>query len=252
VRWQSDALVRETKERVRARDGERCVVCSLDAGTHKKRYGKTLEVHRIVPGSEYSMQPGVCVTLCVVCHDALHGQGAWGWIAKEDPADEEDMAWRVRRSTRADIKDERGWRQREVWGGLLREIRRSVAKRSQAALAILVGVSNKTIRDWEAGRTEPLLSEAMRLAKVLEITLDELCEGQEDEPDEWWLESAEKRSDARALAFRAREAREGETLGRGAAVVWEIVRQADEQREKAREAERKQVPMPLRGRRITL
>ena len=79
-------------KRVRGRDGSRCVVCQIDEQTHTKRYGRTLDVHRNEPGSDYSTEPGMCTTLCEVCHDALHGKRHWGWIKMHDLDYEERRA----------------------------------------------------------------------------------------------------------------------------------------------------------------
>lgn len=37
-------------------------------GEHVELTGKQLDVHRTSPGSVYSTDPGVCVTLCRSCH----------------------------------------------------------------------------------------------------------------------------------------------------------------------------------------
>jgi hypothetical protein len=55
------------KKRVRARDGNRCTKCGMAGDVHKARYGRILEVHRVVPGSVYT-EDG-CVTLCKPCHN---------------------------------------------------------------------------------------------------------------------------------------------------------------------------------------
>jgi hypothetical protein len=56
------------KAAVRARDGYRCRGCGMTADEHRAIYGRTLEVHRIAPGSPYT--PDGCVTLCKTCHKA--------------------------------------------------------------------------------------------------------------------------------------------------------------------------------------
>jgi len=96
----------------------------------------------------------------------------------------------------------------------------------------LAGVPTKTLQCWEAGRAEPLLSEAKRLAKALNITLDDLSWDQDT--DDSWLKSVQERVEARALAFRAREAKEGELLNPGARLVWEVVGRLAEEREAVR------------------
>lgn len=54
------------KHAVRARDGFRCTECGMTAEEHVALHGRNLEVHRIVPGSDYT--PEGCVTLCRKCH----------------------------------------------------------------------------------------------------------------------------------------------------------------------------------------
>src|SRR5262249_2633360 len=111
------------KKRVRRRDGNRCVVCDIDEQIHEKRYGRILDVHRIVPGSNYSTDWGVCVTLCEVCHDALHGNGHWGWIATDDPHNDQWLEARVRHSSYRDLDEEETWRKQEAWGAWIKELR---------------------------------------------------------------------------------------------------------------------------------
>ncbi len=242
------------KARVRRRDGNRCVVCRIDEQTHEKRYGQILDVHRIVPGSDYSTEPGVCVTLCKVCHDALERKRHWGWIATDDPVDEEQLADWVRHSSRQDWSDEAYWREREAWGAWVKGLR--LAKQSPkgkpgspgrrrriisliARFSEISGLPTKTLKEFEAGRREPLLFEAKKFSTVLGITLDELAT--EKEPDDGWRPLCEQRSHARALVFQAREPQEGEieALSPAAKLVRELVGRADEKRAEEREAVRK-------------
>jgi hypothetical protein len=251
--FSESAWVLDIKAAVRQRDGHRCVVCRLGGRTHKKRYGKILEVHRIVPGSNYSIDPGVCVTLCGVCHNALHGKGHWGWIAKIDPEEEWQLAGRVRRSSHRDWLDEDEWRDLEAWGAWLLKLclaRLNVPKgvSPMARLARLSGFDKKSIWDFWAGRRKPLLFEAKRLAATLNVTLDELA--REEEVDDGWMELCKQRSHRRALVLRARPAKEGEVeaLGSEARRVWEHVGKEDEKRaEKKRvdDAFRRELNCPL-------
>ncbi len=60
--------VTQIKAAVRERDGRRCVECGMSDVEHFSLYGNNLQVHRVVPGSEYSLAPGACQTLCIPCH----------------------------------------------------------------------------------------------------------------------------------------------------------------------------------------
>jgi 5-methylcytosine-specific restriction endonuclease McrA len=62
------ADVQAIKQQVRERDALVCVECGMTNAEHVLKYGKSLEVHRTTPGSEYSLRRGVCVTLCRKCH----------------------------------------------------------------------------------------------------------------------------------------------------------------------------------------
>lgn len=54
------------KGAVRARDGFRCVGCSMTNDEHRRRYGRELDVHRKTPGGLYAIDD--CETLCRFCH----------------------------------------------------------------------------------------------------------------------------------------------------------------------------------------
>jgi hypothetical protein len=54
------------KAAVRARDGFRCVKCGMTNHEHLEATERQLEVHRVIPGSVYSLDG--CVTLCRACH----------------------------------------------------------------------------------------------------------------------------------------------------------------------------------------
>lgn len=56
----------EIKAIVRHRDGYRCQQCGMSAREHVQKYRKNLDVHRVVPGSPYTVKG--CVTLCRACH----------------------------------------------------------------------------------------------------------------------------------------------------------------------------------------
>jgi hypothetical protein len=54
------------KKHVRERDGYRCVDCGMTNDRHIEMIGRGLEVHRLKPGSYYTLEG--CVTLCRKCH----------------------------------------------------------------------------------------------------------------------------------------------------------------------------------------
>jgi hypothetical protein len=56
----------KVKAKVRKRDRWKCKACGMTNAEHLKKYGTSLHVHRIVPGSKYTI--GGCVTLCMACH----------------------------------------------------------------------------------------------------------------------------------------------------------------------------------------
>ncbi len=57
--------VAEIKAAVRNRDGC-CVECGMTNDQHREHYDRQLDVHRVVPGSVYSMAG--CRTYCRGCH----------------------------------------------------------------------------------------------------------------------------------------------------------------------------------------
>lgn len=58
--------VAKLKAAARRRDGFCCVKCGMTNDAHRERYGKQLDVHRVVPGSAYTLDG--CVTRCRACH----------------------------------------------------------------------------------------------------------------------------------------------------------------------------------------
>lgn len=60
----------EIKAAVRERDGYRCTDCGMTSDEHYARYGRELEVHRLIPGSPYTIEGSV--TRCKPCHGKAH------------------------------------------------------------------------------------------------------------------------------------------------------------------------------------
>jgi hypothetical protein len=59
------------KKAVRARDGYACTKCGMSNRKCQTTYGRSLHVHRIVPGSRYTVDG--CTSLCRRCHQIEHG-----------------------------------------------------------------------------------------------------------------------------------------------------------------------------------
>lgn len=62
----------EVKALVRFRDGYRCQGCGMTARENWRRYKQALDVHRLVPGSRYTLKGSL--TLCRECHLHAHGR----------------------------------------------------------------------------------------------------------------------------------------------------------------------------------
>lgn len=58
------------KNRVRDRDGSKCVDCGMTNDDHRDKYNEQLHVHRLRPGSRYYVRG--CVSLCRRCHWNRH------------------------------------------------------------------------------------------------------------------------------------------------------------------------------------
>jgi hypothetical protein len=75
------------KAAVRERDDYRCSKCHMTNDQHIRDTGRQLQVHRLTPGSAYTVEG--CVTLCYACHEGCHrgkGRKLTGHYAKVDLA----------------------------------------------------------------------------------------------------------------------------------------------------------------------
>lgn len=63
---QTDAAILAIKDAVRARDGMACTSCGKTNDEHIAWCGRQLDVHRLKPGSLYSIDG--CITVCKTCH----------------------------------------------------------------------------------------------------------------------------------------------------------------------------------------
>jgi transcriptional regulator with XRE-family HTH domain len=66
-----------------------------------------------------------------------------------------------------------------TFAGNIKELRRRVGL-TQAALASACSLSLGVIRDYEQGKREPVLRSALRLARALGVSVEELGKGIED------------------------------------------------------------------------
>lgn len=64
----------EIKAAVRERDGMRCTKCGMTNQEHIAKYRDSLDVHRLDPGTKYTVDG--CVTVCKPCHGPLPGRKA--------------------------------------------------------------------------------------------------------------------------------------------------------------------------------
>lgn len=53
-------------------------------------------------------------------------------------------------------------------------VARKIANLTQKELAIRCGVSENTVVNWEKGRTEPSVSQAMMISEIVGIDLDDI------------------------------------------------------------------------------
>ncbi|HFG1548285.1 TPA: helix-turn-helix transcriptional regulator, partial [Vibrio cholerae] len=65
----------------------------------------------------------------------------------------------------------------EMFKDVLREARTKLGLK-QNEVAKLVGVTAQTYLKWENGKSEPKISQAGKLAKILKISEKELCQGE--------------------------------------------------------------------------
>jgi hypothetical protein len=64
--WQCQGEILRVKAAVRERDDYACTRCGMGHEEHIAIYGKTFDVHRLTPGSFYTLEG--CVTICRACH----------------------------------------------------------------------------------------------------------------------------------------------------------------------------------------
>lgn len=87
-----DASAATVKKLVRERDNDRCVKCGMTAATHQEKYGTALEVHRLVPGSLYTLAG--CITTCRPCNAKLP-RLPWGGVDMEQRDDARSIGFEL-------------------------------------------------------------------------------------------------------------------------------------------------------------
>lgn len=94
--------IQAIKDAVRERDGMACTRCGMTNEEHVGAQGRSLHVHRIEPGSAYTLEG--CLTLCVRCHGAepksAPGTGTGRRMIAADPALYERLAARAAANNR--------------------------------------------------------------------------------------------------------------------------------------------------------
>jgi transcriptional regulator with XRE-family HTH domain len=98
---------------------------------------------------------------------------------------------------------------------------REAASLSQSQLATRASVPVGSLRNWEYGRREPLLSAASRLARALGVSIDALLPPGADDPEEGSQESGppaepRKRGRPRKAASEAKPVAEQQGTAKGA------------------------------------
>ena len=63
--------VASVKRQIRQHFDNRCTQCGMTNAEHLEKTGRSLDIDRVMPGSEYTL-PG-CVLLCKWCHRYRHG-----------------------------------------------------------------------------------------------------------------------------------------------------------------------------------
>jgi transcriptional regulator with XRE-family HTH domain len=130
----------QIKAAVRARDGWRCVECGRANDDELRECGRSLDVHRLTPGSPYSVAG--CVTLCKSCHGS-----------KPKHAHSEAPLTRLARLV-IESRKARGWSSFELSGR--------------------AGISYSSVCAIEQGKNRSLkMSTAVPLMAALGLTLDE-------------------------------------------------------------------------------
>jgi DNA-binding XRE family transcriptional regulator len=137
---------------VHDRDGHRCLDCGMTEEQHLLQFGRKLDTHRVIPGSRYTIEG--CRTYCLQCHSrkAKRGARSGSPIIPDRPAPLPGA---------------------ETFGQRLIRLR-GAAGLSQSQLAARVGIPLGTLRNWEQGHRMPLLPVALRVARALGVSADEL------------------------------------------------------------------------------
>src|SRR5262249_34679495 len=107
------------KTAVRQRDGQKCTECGMTAEEHKRRFGRTLHVHRKKHKGPVSIGPYTvkgCVTICHLCHQAKHSikcavRKRDGYKCTECGLPEDERNTHAVHCDRGDKCDEDVWRQ---------------------------------------------------------------------------------------------------------------------------------------------
>lgn len=135
---QKNTEIWEVKGAVRYRDKNRCVGCGMTNEKHVEKTGRRLEVHRKVPGSEYTVDG--CELLCAKCHD--------GKPRKPNGSRDKAYAANFRGHVTQDLAD------------ALRALSRTMGRRGNLANEIRIAIEDhlkKSLAAIEAKPGDPLL-----------------------------------------------------------------------------------------------
>lgn len=139
----------QVKAAVRERDGCCCIRCGIADDEYQRIRGRALDVHRTAGGGPYSLEPGVCETLCCTCH------GSEPRTFATNAPEVREYVQAIGRAMRT-VREDAGW--------------------TQKRLGEAIGATVPMLSRWEAGRVAPKLTVLLAVANALEVPICSLVD----------------------------------------------------------------------------